>query len=634
MCVALMSIFAAILAALATATPVSPAAAVGRWSSHGPFGGAVYAIAIDPTDPQVAYASLGSIYTVDDHRIGGVFKTFDGGSSWKEIGPPDTSFFSVAVAPSDPRVVFASSDEGLWKSVNRGVDWSLVLPGVSGPAPPAIEPADALHVWVVSDGAAWRTIDGGSTWTRMFERAEAVGLDSGRPSRLHRARHEEVRLDAFVVRFAYSDDRGETWSPSTTFDDGTSVRQIVSDPSDPNTLYTADESFRSVDRGVSWSPLPSEFLITDLVVDPLSSSSLYAIALNGGLVVSRDSGLTWTKTLDVSGRSVAAAAFEGRTRIFAGSSQGLYFSDDGETWIASNEGLRGASWHALALDPRNSSRIYAVGRTGFAASSDGGATWTADLTSPASGGAIAVSPSEPALILASGAGIVRSRDGGATWQTAFAPSGSFTSAIVFDPGNASVVYATGFFPLKSTDGGESWRIINNGTDTIGLRTIAIDSGDSAILYASYNGSFSGGLFRSLDAGESWNHDPGPEGAFVQEAVLPDPGRPGVVWLGAEGGLFRGSSSDTTWIQTGFTEPVTAVAADGSAGGALYVASGTSGVFRSLDEGVTWEPMGTGLPRVRVYALLADTASGVLYAAANDGVYSLDLRRRPRVIPPR
>lgn len=614
------------------AVPSPPDPSAGRWSSHGPFGGEVFGIAVDPSDSRVTYAALGSIYTSDEHRIGGVFKTLDGGSTWKETGPAETSFFSVAVAPSDPRVVLASSYDGLWKSADGGVAWSMVLPGVSWPVPPTIDPADALHVWVVSDDAAWRTIDGGSTWTRMFERAEAVGFDSGVPSRLHRVRIEEVAIDRFTPRFAYSDDGGETWTPSTGFSGG--VRRIVSDPVDPNTIYTTDPVFLSTDRGLSWSPLPSEYRITDLAVDPLSSGSLYAAARNDGLVVSRDSGLTWTKTLDVITRSVAAAASDERTRVFAGSFQGLYSSDDGETWIASNDGLRGASWNALALDPRNSSRIYTVGRTGFAVSTDGGATWTEDLTSPASGGAIAVSPSEPSLILASGwsSAIVRSQDAGATWETAFAPGR--TSAIVFDHANPLIVYAADFFPLKSTDGGESWRVINNGTDTIGLSTVAIDSGDPAILYASYNGYPSGGLFRSLDGGESWIHDRGPEGALSFSAVVPDPGRPGVVWLGTAVGLFRGGSSDTTWAHTGFTGSVSAVVADGSADGALYVGSGFGGVFRSLDAGVTWEPMGTGLPRVYVHALLVDAAGGALYTAANDGVYSLDLRRRPRVSPER
>ena len=613
-----------------------PDPAAGHWTSQGPSGGEIFGIAVDQADAQVAYASAGSILTADDHRIGGVFKTLDGGSSWREIGPSETSFFSVAVSRSDPQRVFASSNEGLWRSIDGGVEWSMVLPGESWPAPPAIDPADALHVWVISDGAAWRSLDGGSIWTQMFT-AEAVGFDSGLPSRLHRARLEEVGIDVFRLRFAYSDDRGETWS---TGDGGASggvgVRRIVSDPADPNTLYTADEVFRSTDRGVSWTQLPSDPRISDLAIDPLLPNTLYGVD-GQGLFVSRDSGATWTEALDVPMRSVAAAASEGGTRVFAGSFRGLYVSDDGQTWIGSSSGLRGAPWRTLALDPGNSSTLYSVGSEGFAASSNGGSSWSQDLMSPAAGGALAVDPSNPSRILASGwsAGIVRSRDAGATWETVFAPGG-YTFAIVFDQSAPSIVYAVDFYPLKSTDGGESWRVINHGVESIGANKIAIDSGDSQLLYMS---SFSSGeptnsLFRSSDAGESWVRDAGLADAGAIQAILADPGRAGVVWLGTSSGLLRGSSSDTAWSQTGFTDSVSAVAADGSANGALYVASGSGNVFRSLDEGVTWEPMGTGLPRLNVYSLLVDTAGGVLYAAAGDGVYSLDLRRHPHVLQPR
>jgi photosystem II stability/assembly factor-like uncharacterized protein len=615
--------------------PYDPATA--RWSSRGPFGGEVWAIAVDPTDARVAYAALGSIYSSDDHRIGGVFKTFDGASTWKEIGPPDMSFFSVAVAPSDHRVVFASSYEGLWKSADAGVEWSMVLPGISYPAPPAIDPADPLHVWVISDGAAWRSLDGGSTWTHGFDNAEAVGFDSGRPSRLHRVRLEEVAIDYFSLRFAYTDDRGETWSPSTAIG-RPDVGGIVSDPSDPNTIYSDGKPiYRSTDRGASWTSLGGELLIHSLVVDPLSPTSLYASALNNGLVVSHDSGLTWTTILDVLARPVAVAPSNGHTRIFAGSSRGLFFSDDGETWIASNEGLRGAAWYALALDPRNSSKIYTVGRAGFASSADGGASWSEDSRSLASGSALAVSPFEPSLILASGAGIVRSRDAGATWQIVFGRSGGYTSAIVFDLTNPSVVYCACFFPLKSTDGGESWRITNQGLESIGIFTIAIDSADAAVLYTiSRTGQGSNALYRSLDGAESWVRDPALAvgGVYGLYTILPDPGRPGVAWLGTSKGLFRGGSSDTTWSPTGFTDSVSTIATDGSPNGAIYVYSPYKGVFRSLDAGITWEPLGTGLPPANIYSLVADAAGGVLYAAANDGVYSLDLRLRPRVVPPR
>ena len=613
--------------------PPDPATA--HWTSHGPSGGQVYEIAVDSTDTQVAYAAVGSGYTNESYRPGGIFKSFDGGSSWTEIGPAETSFFGVAVSRSDPGRVFASSNGALWRSIDGGAEWEMVLSGLYSPATAAIDPADAQHVWVLSEGdsVAWRSLDGGSTWTQMFS-AESLGFDSGAPSRLHRTQIAQFGPgDNYELHFTYSDDRGETWTLASAFGNQSRAGQIVSDPSDPNRIYAAGDYlvFRSTDRGVSWTQLPNDLGGLGLAVDPRLPDILYGTNGNG-LFVSRDAGVTWTLAFDALAGSVAAVAIDGATRVFTGTYRGLFSSDDLRTWVNRNAGLRGAPWQALAVDPGNPSTLYAVGLD-FAKSQDAGASWSQGSLSPAAGAAIAVDPSNPSRILSAGwsAGIVRSRDAGATWETVFSP-GSNASAIVFDHANPSIVYATVFYPLKSTDGGETWRNVYHGVESYHSGPITIDSGDSALLYLVANARF---VFRSADAGENWVLDNGLDYTYLAiQAVVADSGRPGVVWLGTSSGLLRGSSYDTVWNPTGFIDSVSAIAADGSADGALYVASGSGAVFRSLDEGATWEPMGTGLPHVIVYALLVDPKSGILYAATNDGVYSLDLRRRPHVVPSR
>ncbi|HEY1251973.1 MAG TPA: hypothetical protein VGH97_12345 [Thermoanaerobaculia bacterium] len=609
-------------------------AKTGRWRSSGPSGGEVNGIAVDPADSRVEYATMGNGYTNDEHRIGGIFKTVDGGSSWREVGPPEESFFTVAVAHSDPHVVYASSYAALWRSTDGGRSWTTVLTAIYGPPSRAeIDPADANHVWVVADGSARRSIDGGATWTPMFA-AEGVGFDSGVPSRLHRVRLEETGIDGYSLRFAYSDDRGATWSSGGTFDRGYGPGRIVGDPTDPDTVYTTGDIFRSTDRGASWTRLPNDLgRFSDLAVDPLHPDTLYG-ATGNDLFVSRDDGTTWTVILDALAGSVAAVPFDGFTRVFAGTYRGLYASDDGNTWTASVSGLRGAPWQSIALDPTSSGAIYAEGSEGFAASRNGGSTWSEDLMSPAAGSAVAVSPADPSRILASGwsSGIVRSRDAGATWEAVFSPYGN-ASTIVFDPKNPSTVYAAVFYPIKSTDGGETWHSIIHGVESYSTNTIAVDSGDSSIVHLL---TYQNALFRSTDAGETWVLDAGLDlGYYTRlQALLADLGRPGVVWVGTSSGLYRGDSSGTVWSPTGLVDSVVAVAADGAPEGALYVASASGVVSRSLDEGATWEPLGTGLPPRVISSLLVDEKRGVLYAATNDGVYSLDLRRQPHALPPR
>jgi photosystem II stability/assembly factor-like uncharacterized protein len=606
-------------------------AAAGRWRSAGPSGGVIYSVAVDPTDARVEYVAVGSDFAPDPYGIGGIFRSADGGSHWTEIGPPEKSFFTVSVAPSDRSLLFASSDDGLWRSGDGGVTWQMVLPGFSFPAPATVDPNDALHVWVVSDFTAWRSLDGGTTWSKMFT-AYAVGFDSGTPSRLHRAQIDTFGpSDVVELHFGYSDDRGETWTTSaSTFRPVFYILpRLVSDPSDPSRIYTAGEAFRTTDRGVSWARLPGSPLLSDVAVDPRLSHTLYE-ATSDGLFVSHDDSATWTLALDVPLPSVAAAALEDGTRVFAGTPRGFYSSDDLETWIDRNPGLRGAQWLSIAVTHGNSSALYAIGTEGLAVSSDEGASWRQrSLSAPVAGSAVAVSPADPARILASGssAGIERSMDGGATWETVFSP-GSNASAIVFDLANPSIVYATVFYPLKSTDGGETWHNIYRGVESFASGPIAIDSGDSARLYLIANSRF---LFRSVDAGESWVLDNGLDSTYATlETVLADPARPGVVWLGTTYGLLRGGSSDAAWTPTSFMDPVSAIASDPT-NGALYLASNGAGIYRSLDEGLTWKPMGSGFPPVSVSVLVVDSASGTLYAGAGDGVYALDLRRHPNVV---
>ena len=164
--------------------------------------GRVADMAVDPGDPNTFYvASAG----------GGVWKTTDGGGSYVPLTDylGDTAMGSIAVAKSQPSVIYAGTGEannsgdskygiGLLKSTDGGATWSVI------PGPPdgsglgafvrraisriVVDPTDALTVYLtVTDFAAnglgdntgvWKTTDGGSTWTNT---TAAAGLTSFEP---------------------------------------------------------------------------------------------------------------------------------------------------------------------------------------------------------------------------------------------------------------------------------------------------------------------------------------------------------------------------------------------------------------------------------------------------------------------
>src|SRR5207249_2489162 len=115
-----------IVAAVALAT----VARAGTWVSHGPEGGSILALAIDPTTPSTLYAAT---------RSGGVFKSTDGGGSWTDVnmGLTNLDVHAVAVDPTNGNVVYAGvtphsfpGATGIFKSTDGGGSWSPASAGV------------------------------------------------------------------------------------------------------------------------------------------------------------------------------------------------------------------------------------------------------------------------------------------------------------------------------------------------------------------------------------------------------------------------------------------------------------------------------------------------------------------------
>ena len=120
------------------------------WTGLGPEGGAIQALAIDPQNPKTIYAASS-----------GVFKSKDGGASWKPAnsGLPTNGIAALAINPQNPSTVYAVANGGIFKSTDGAASWNAVssgLPVVTGPVsgvPPAlaIDPQNpstlALRFW-------------------------------------------------------------------------------------------------------------------------------------------------------------------------------------------------------------------------------------------------------------------------------------------------------------------------------------------------------------------------------------------------------------------------------------------------------------------------------------------------------
>ncbi len=152
------------------------------------------AVRVHPRNPDIVYvAALGHLWGPNEQR--GVFRSTDGGQTWKQIltRGSETGAVDLALDPSNPRIMYASfwqinrtpwhmesggPNSGLWKSTDGGDNWTDIshapgLPrGVEGRIGVTVSPANPDRVWAIveaSDGGVFRSDNGGKNWTKTNE---------------------------------------------------------------------------------------------------------------------------------------------------------------------------------------------------------------------------------------------------------------------------------------------------------------------------------------------------------------------------------------------------------------------------------------------------------------------------------
>ena len=319
--------------------------------------------------------------------------------------------------------------------------------------------------------------------------------------------------------------------------------------------------------------------------------------------------------------------------LYAGTSGGVYKStDDGASWVASNNGLPGLrDARGLVIDPTNPSTLYAgTDFEGMFKSTDGAANWVEinnGLTSTFVRG-LAIDPGNTSTLYAatSGGGVFKSSDGGANWEAVNnGLTNPFLRAVAIDPGNPSTLYAgsessQGLF--KSSDGGANWVLINNGLTASSVYTLAIDPEDASTLYAGTGG---GGMFKSTNMGANWVAiNRGLTSTNVESLAL-DPNNPSTVYAGTSGGgAFKSSDKGANWVEIndGLTNnTVRGLAIDPVNTSTLYAGTGGRGVYKSTDGGASWVEINSGLANGSVLALLLDPGNtSTLYTGTIDGLF--------------
>ncbi|HET6199282.1 MAG TPA: hypothetical protein VFD93_03000 [Candidatus Acidoferrales bacterium] len=335
-------------------------------------GGRVAAVAGVPGEPNVYYVGAGG---------GGVFKTVDGGLTWKAIFEHEStaSIGAIAIAPSNPNYVWVGTGEGnirndiidgdgVYFSADAGNSWKFMgLAGTQQITDIVVDPNDPNTVFVGALGHAWgpnadrgvfKSTDGGRTWKKVLYVNDSTGVAD-----LEMAPGNPSVLFACMWQF-----RRYPW---TLMDGG------------PDSAI-----YRSTDGGDTWKKLtkglPEGPLGRSAVaIAPSNSNHIYALiaAKHGMLWQSTDMGDSWTAVSDNHGLDVRAFYFsklvvspDDENKVYFMSFNMMESTDGGKTAFVADRGVH-SDHHTLWVDPKNAGRMILGTDGGAYLSTDGAKTW-------------------------------------------------------------------------------------------------------------------------------------------------------------------------------------------------------------------------------------------------------------------
>lgn len=352
-------------------------------------GGRITRVAGVAGDPQIFYAAAAQ---------GGIWKSANGGRDWKPIfdDQPTQSIGAIAVAASDPNVIYAGGGEanprgnvaiglGIWKSIDAGASWTQVWKNRGQIGTLAIHPRNPEIAFAAVLGSpfgpgpnrgVYRTRDGGKSWVQVLKKDADTGAS-------------DVHLDPNNPNIVYA-----------------GLWQFRRSPWQTTSGGPGSGLYRSTDGGDSWKQLSGDGLPegewgkVGIGIAPSDSSRVYALieAKQGGLFRSDDAGAKWTR-------------------------------------INAHRAVRQRAWYytVLTVDPRNPDVLW-VPQVPLLRSIDGGKTF-AQVSGPHHGDHhdLWIDPADPQrLISGNDGGVDISTDGGKTWFVPPLPLAQFYNIDVDD----------------------------------------------------------------------------------------------------------------------------------------------------------------------------------------------------------
>jgi photosystem II stability/assembly factor-like uncharacterized protein len=545
------------------------------WSRFARLGGDDYVldhIAIDPQNSKHIYVSA---WSVSSQQIGDVFRTRDGGKNWEPLpAMHGKSIRAMAIFPANTKVLVAGALDGVFRSKDGGDSWERMSPAnhadIKNIESIAVDPKDSNTVYAGTWHLAWKTADGGATWQQikkgMIDDSDvfSVIVDHSNPSVVFASACSGIYKSESAGN-QFSKIQGIPFSARRT-------RVLRQDPTNENIVYagTTEGLWKTSDLGKTWKRMSNpEIVVNDVLVDPRDSNHV----------------------------------------LLATDRSGVMASNDGtQSWSTSNHGYAHRYVSALTADVKEADTFY----VGLVNDREYG-------------------------------GVFYTRDAGHTWLQRSAGLGGRDVFVLKQAPNGTLVAGTnrGMFSLDRN--ASEWRPMNavvieqtvktvkKGSKKAATTTISKKAGD---LDARVNDLELGsqrwlaattqGIFMSTDQGKTWKGGP----------VM---GQKDFVSVRAQGSFMVASThsvamvsndSGATWKQGGLPSYLVGIRGSALSSDGGIVIAAREGIFRSGDNGTTWEHVVNGLPSKDITSVSFDAthkrmlatsdSTGVIFVSSDSG----------------
>ena len=606
-------------------------------------------IAIAPSDPNILWLGSGEPNNRQSSSWGdGVYRSLDGGLTWRNMGLRDTKHIGrVVIDPRDPNIVYVAAlghlwgpnrERGLYKTTDAGKTWtqSLFVNEDTGVTDVAMDPQSPMTMYAAAyqrrrtpygmngggpHSGIYKTIDGGATWTRLTKDLPEgvtgrIGLDiyRGNPNIVY-ALIENAKGGIFR-----SEDRGATWKKMSDSNSRPMYySQVRIDPNNDQRVWMlAAPMFTSEDGGKTFSTNVVTRIHGDyhaMWIDPANSNHMLA-GSDGGIHISWDRGRSWdfVNTIPLGQFYEISLGNQKPYMVYGGLQDNGSWAGPSGTF--NQEGITNDDWFRIGggdgfysvVDPTDPDTVYVESQGGNVARLELKTTERRNIKPEAPSGEkpyrfdwnspIVISPHNNRTIYFGGDRVFRSTDRGDTWTT--------RSEDLSNNQDRDKLPIMGAIPDKNM------LSRHDGQETFGqVVTLAESPIKEGLLYA---GTDDGNLQISRDSGKTWKNItskvPGvPRNTYVSR-VVPSKFAEGTVYA-----MFDGHRSDDyntyLFVSTDFGESWKSIKSDLPAGVTCRVVRehprnprllflGTEfGAFVSFDRGGRWARLRGNFPMVRV-----------------------------------